>query len=80
MVRWPGRDFDSSFPISPHSVYGDNFTCYLLADIRLIPLDIINSNYFTKCVFGNMPVLHFFTYVILKLSLTYKAATVQNVS
>jgi hypothetical protein len=53
---------------------------YLLADIRWIPLDNIRSNYFMKYVFGNMLILHLFTYVIFKLSLTYKADTVQNVS
>lgn len=33
-----------------------------------------------KYVFGNMLILHLFMYVIFKLSLTYKADTVQNVS
>jgi hypothetical protein len=80
MVKWQGRDFDSAFAVCPHSLYWDNFTSYLLADIRLILLDKINSKYFTKNVLGTMTIPHLFTYVMFKPSVTYKADTMQNVS
>jgi hypothetical protein len=80
MVKWQGRDFNSALAVCPHSLYRVNFTSYLLADIRLIPLDKINSKYFTKYVLGTMTILHLFTYVMFKPSVTYKADTMQNVS
>ena len=66
-------------PYMPSQLVQGQFYLLPVSWYRLIPLGNTNSNYCTKYVFGSMHILHLFTHVIFKFSLTYKADTVQNV-